>query len=134
MDDQIEQIPKTMETFFGTAGKMVKPSVETVDAWIGKIPKGQLCTIDELRCSIAASFAVERACPASTTKALKILSKEKPDSPYWRVVKKKGELISQFANGIEGHAKKLEVEGFAIDYAKKKPVVKTDPSHFHKFT
>ncbi|VAW45838.1 hypothetical protein MNBD_GAMMA02-742, partial [hydrothermal vent metagenome] len=42
---------------------------------------------------------------------------------YWRVIKKKGELIAKFPNGVEGHALLLQKEGFEIDFSKKNPVV-----------
>ncbi|MCH6259237.1 MGMT family protein [Puniceicoccaceae bacterium K14] len=134
MNDQIEPIPKTMEKFFGTSGKMVKPSSKTLESLIAKIPKGQISTIEDLRSRLAASFGVERACPASTTKALKAISREETNTPYWRVVKKKGELISQLSIGCEGHAQKLEDEGFTIDHSKKSPVVKFNESSLYKFT
>ena len=133
MNDLIEPVPKTMEKFFGTSGNMVKPSIKTVEVHVSAIPKGKLAIIDDLRTKIAETFGVERACPASTTKALKILSTEKPDFPYWRIVKKKSELISQFPGGVDGHAQKLKKEGFSIDYSKKNPTAKVDKKDIYKF-
>ena len=121
--DEIQTIPKTMEKFFGCSGKMVKPSVNTVKAIVKKIRKGKLVTLEQLRDKLACDFGVQTACPASTTKALKVLSKENRPVCYWRVVKKKGELIGGFANGVKGHASLLEQEGFEIDFSKKNPVV-----------
>lgn len=45
-EDEIVNIPKTMERFFGCSGTMLKPSPSTVAALIKKIPKGQLTTLD----------------------------------------------------------------------------------------
>ena len=122
-EDKIEVIPKTMEKFFGCSGKMVKPSTDTVKEVVRKIRKGKLATLEQLREKIASDFGVETACPASTTKALQVLSKESRPVCYWRIVKKKGELISKFPEGVEGHASLLEKEGFEIDFGKKNPVV-----------
>ena len=122
MEDKIEDIPKTMEKFFGCSGKMIKPSEDSVKAIVKKIRKGKVVTLDQLRDKLAMDFNVETACPASTTKALQNLAKE-GSVCYWRVIKKKGELISKFPNGVEGHAKLLEAEGFEIDFSKKTPVV-----------
>ena len=106
--DDIEAIPKTMEKFFGCSGKMVKPSTDTVKAIVKKIRKGKLVTLEQLREKLARDFSVQTACPASTTKALQLLSKEDRPICYWRVIKKKGELITKFPKGVEGHASMLE--------------------------
>jgi len=121
--DKIESIPKTMEKFLGCSGKMVKPSLSSVKNVVKKIRKGKLVTLEILREKLAADFNVQTACPASTTKILQILSKEEHPICYWRVVKKKGELLSKFPDGVEGHAALLEREGFEIDFSKKNPIV-----------
>ena len=123
VQDKIETIPKTMEKFFGCSGKMVKPSQDTVKALIGNIRKGKLITIEQLRNKLASDFSVQSACPASTMKILQLLSKEQKPICYWRVIKKKGELIAKFPNGLDRHASLLKNEGFEIDSTKKNPVV-----------
>lgn len=123
MEDKIEAIPEKMESFFGCSGKMVKPSPESVKSIVQKIPKGRLLTLDQLRASLAKAFSVQTACPAGTTKALQILSKENAPVCFWRVIKKKGELINKYPGGVEGHAKLLEREGFDVDFSKKTPFV-----------
>lgn len=121
--DRIETIPETMEKFLGCSGKMVKPSTDTVKAIVRKIRKGKLVTLEQLREKLAGEFGVQTACPASTAKALQLLSKEDQPVCYWRVIKKKGELIAKFPKGCEGHAALLQNEGFEIDFGKKNPVV-----------
>lgn len=123
MEDKIEAIPASMEKFLGCSGKMVKPSPESVRSVVQKVRNGELLTLGQLRESLAKEFSVQTACPASTTKALQVLSNE--DSPvcYWRVIKQKGELISKYPGGVEGHAGLLEQEGFKVDFGKKTPVV-----------
>ena len=123
MEDKIEAIPKTMEKFLGHSGNMVKPSVETVKTIVKKVRKGKIITLDQLREKMANDFSVQTACPASTTKALQILSKEEKPICYWRVIKKNGELIAKFPKGLEGHAALLESEGFEINYKKRTPTV-----------
>ena len=132
--DGIENIPKTMEKFFGCSGKMVKPSAGTVKAIVKKVRKGKLVTLEQLRAQIASDFGVQTACPASVTKALQLLSKEDKPVCYWRVIKKKGELISKFPKGVEGHAALLKKEGFEIDFSKKNPVVVGYESTLTKLT
>ena len=121
--NKIESIPKTMEKFLGCSGKMVKPSLNSVKNVVKKIRKGKLVTLEILREKLATDFNVQTACPASTTKMLQILSKEEHPICYWRAVKKKGELLSKFPDGVEGHAALLECEGFEIDFSKKNPIV-----------
>ena len=119
----ITDIPLTMEKFLGCSGKMVKPTTDVVKAIVQKVQKGKLVTLEQIREKLAREFSVETACPASTVKALQILSGEEQPVCYWRVIKKKGELISKFPNGIEGHASLLQKEGFEINFRKKNPVV-----------
>lgn len=121
MSDKIEPIPKTMEAFFGCSGDMVKPSTDTVKALVLQIPDGCVVTLDQLREKLAKNFSVQAACPASTTKALKYLSTQDEVVPYWRVIKKNGELLPQFPGSLEGHAELLEKDGFTIDRSGKKP-------------
>ena len=121
--DEITAIPKTMEKFFGCSGEMVKPSPNTVKAIVKKLRKGKLATLEQIREKIARDFGVQTACPASTTKAVQLLSKELRPVCYWRVIKNKGELIAKFPKGVEGHAALLEKEGFEINFSKKNPVV-----------
>jgi alkylated DNA nucleotide flippase Atl1 len=123
LEDIIEAIPKTMEKFFGCSGKMVKPSTATVKALVRKIRKGKVVTLDQLREKLASDFNVQTACPASTTKVLSTLAKEDKPICYWRIVKKKGELIAKFPDGIEGQAALLESEGFEINYKTNPPIL-----------
>lgn len=130
----IEDIPVKMEKFLGCSGKMVKPSAETVKALVKKAHKGKLILVEQLREKLADDFGVQTACPASTTKALLLLSKEDQSICYWRVIKKKGELIAKFPNGVDGHASLLQKEGFEVDFSKKNPVVVGYESKLVKFT
>lgn len=72
---------------------------------------------------------MQAACPVATTKVLKEMSLQASDVSYWRVVKKKGELISKLTGSVEGHAKLLEKDGLIINYSKKTPVVKNYESY-----
>lgn len=133
MEDIVESIPKTMEKFLGCTGKMVKPSPDTVEALVGNIQKGKLATVSQLRERIAHDFKVETACPAATLKALQLISRREKIECFWRVIKGKGELISKFPGGVEGHAELLESEGHKIDFSKKVPVVIGYESKLSKF-
>jgi len=120
---EIADIPVTMEKFLGYSGKMLKPTVDIVRELVIKIEKGKLSTLERIREELASKYNVNTSCPASTLKALQLLSKEEQPVCYWRVIKKNGELISKFPDGVNGHAFLLEEEGFEINFNKKNPVV-----------
>ena len=121
--DEITAIPKTMEKFFGCSGKMIKPCAATVEALLKKIPKGKLATTELIRAKIASDFNVQTTCPAATDKALQAIANDKKRIAYWRVIKKKGELIAKLPGGVEGHATLLKKEGFNINDKGKTPKV-----------
>ncbi len=70
---------------------MLKPSTNTVKAIVRIVRKRKIITLDQLREKLASDFSVQASCPASTIKALQILSKEAKLIGYWRVVKKKNQ-------------------------------------------
>lgn len=114
----IVNIPKTMEKYFGCSGKMLKPSPATVASLVALIPKNQVITLDALRKKLAKKFKTEVACPATTEKSLCVAAIESVANnthlPYWRVLKKHGELIRKLPNGIDGQAALLLKEGHQI--------------------
>jgi 6-O-methylguanine DNA methyltransferase, DNA binding domain len=116
--DAIVNIPKTMEKYFGCSGKMLKPSPTTVASLIQKIPESRVATIDTVCKVLAKKFKTEIACPATTEKSLCLAATESITKntrlPYWRVLKKNGELIRNLPNGVEGHAENLMKEGHKI--------------------
>lgn len=135
--DTIVGIPKTMEKYFGCSGKMLKPSPSTVASLIKTIPKGQVGTIDAVCRKLAKKFKTEIACPARTEKSLCVAATESVAKnthlPYWRVLKKNGELIRKLPNGIEGHAANLIKEGHKIVSTSKSKGVEDFESVLHQF-
>ena len=135
--DTIVNIPKTMEKYFGCSGKMLKPSPNTVASIIKKIPEGRVATIDALCKILAKKFKTEIACPATTEKSLCLAATESVAKntrlPYWRVLKKNGELIRKLPNGIEGHAANLVKEGHKIVSTSKSKALKDFEGVLHHF-
>lgn len=135
--DTIVSIPKTMEKYFGCSGKMLKPSPNTVASLIKKIPEGRVATIDALCKKLAKKFKTEIACPATTEKSLCLAATESVTKntrlPYWRVLKKNGELIRKLPNGIEGHAANLVKEGHKIVSTSKSKSLKDFEGVLHHF-
>ena len=135
--DTIVSIPKTMEQYFGCSGKMLKPSPTTVALLIMKIPEGRVVTIDAVCKKLAREFKTEIACPATTEKSLCLAATESVTEntrlPYWRVLKKNGELIRKLPNGGEGHAANLMKEGHKIVSTSKSKGLKDFESVLHQF-
>ncbi len=122
--DVIVTIEKHRERYFGGAGKMLLPCPATVAAQIRRIPEHQLMSKDLLQAKLAEQFQVLVACPFATKKALQAIAQDtRQPAPYWRVIKKNGELFSYFPGGVEGHADRLRQEGFTIDTTGKAPRV-----------
>lgn len=122
--DEIAVISPEREKYFGCSGKMLLPSVATVEAMIRRIPQRKLITVDGLRRALAAQFNVEVTCPAATQQALRAIAKRPAGGvAYWRVVKRNGELISIFPGGVAGHAARLGSEGLDVDTRGKAPRV-----------
>ncbi len=135
--DAIVNIPKTMEKYFGCSGKMLKPSPNTVASLVKKIPEGRVVTINVLCEMLAKKFKTEIACPATTEKSLCLAATESVVKhtrlPYWRVLKKNGELIRKLPDGIEGHAANLMKEGHKIVATSKSKGLKDFESVLHQF-
>jgi alkylated DNA nucleotide flippase Atl1 len=124
-EDIIVDISPERERFFGCSGRMLKPSLATVEALVKQIPMGKLVTTDALRAELAHRFQVEVTCPSDTQKALRALaSSTSGRTAFWRVVKKNGEFMSIFPGGIQAQAARLKAEGLEIDTTRKAPRVK----------
>jgi hypothetical protein len=122
--DVIVAIEKHREHYFGGAGKMLIPCPATVAAQIRRIPDHQLMSKELLQKKLAEQFNVQVTCPFATKKALQAIAQDANQSvPYWRMIKKNGELFSYFPGGVEGHANCLRQEGFTIDTTGKVPRV-----------
>ena len=122
--DVIVPIANHREHYFGGAGKMLIPCPATVAAQIQRIPEHQLMSKEFLQAKLAEQFQVQVTCPFATKKALQAIAQDgRQSAPYWRVIKKNGELFSYFPGGVEGHAGCLRKEGFTIDTTGKVPKV-----------
>ena len=133
--DVIVDIEKHRERYFGGPGKMLLPCPATVAAQIRRIPQHQLLSKDLLQAMLAEQFKVQVTCPFTTKKALQAIAQDTSQPvPYWRVIKKNGELLPYFPGGIEGHANCLRQEGFTIDTTGKVPRIQHFKEHLVRFT
>jgi alkylated DNA nucleotide flippase Atl1 len=104
---------------FGAATLAI-PAPRDVDALMRTVPKGRVTTINELRAAVAKKHKVEAGCPITTGIFSCIAARaadealgagEKDTTPYWRTLKKDGELNPKFPGGVPALEKKLAAEG-----------------------
>ena len=104
-------------------GTMVIPSPGEVDALMRRVPAGKLTTIDQIRAELARQYGVTIACPLTTGifawiaahAAEEAVSGEiKPVTPYWRVLKARGELNPKYPGGLKRLQVLLEAEGHKL--------------------
>ena len=118
-EDLIVDIPPERVKFFGTTGKMLLPSVATVEALIAQIPASRLLTTTQLRQKLTAQFNVQGTCPMTTRKALKTIAQDASSiAPFWRVINQDGGLISVFPGGKTAQAARLQAEEKEIELGK----------------
>ena len=113
-------------------GKMVIPSPRDVDALMHKVPKGKLTTTNELRNALAKKYHADFTCPLTTgiftwiaagaAEEEKAAGK-KNTTPYWRTLKKDGEVNSKYPGGVAAQRKLLVSEGHSVVTEGKKILV-----------
>lgn len=135
---KIEPIPAHAPKAWGK-GRLVIPAPRQVDALMRKVPKGKLTTIDDLRAALAAEHGVQVTCPATTGIFAWIAAHAAEEdladgrqrvTPYWRTLKKDGEVNPKYPGGVEAVRAKLAAEGhetiakgkrvLVVDYARKR--------------
>jgi len=82
-----------------------------------------LITIDEIRSQLAKKDNADVCCPLTTgifiTVSAATSQEDKAEgksiyTPYWRTLKKKGEVNAKFPGGIGMHKQLLEAEGHTV--------------------
>ena len=98
------------------------PAPREIDALMRTVPKGRVTTLNELRTAVARRHGAEAACPITTGifswiaahAAEEGRTAGAPDAtltPYWRTLKKDGELNPKFPGGVAGVRRRLAAEG-----------------------
>ncbi|MDP6504435.1 MAG: MGMT family protein [Planctomycetota bacterium] len=113
-------------------GVMVIPAPRQVDAVMKKVRKGKLVTFDQIREAIARNNDADFACPLTTGIFAWIASHaaaeqrdagKKRITPYWRTLKKGGELNPKYPGGVDAMRELLEAEGHTVIQKGKKWLV-----------
>ncbi len=91
-----------------------------VDALMQRVPRGRVTTINSLRTALARRHRAETACPITTGIFAWIAAHAAEESaaagvkkitPWWRTLKKDGELNSKYPGGLPAQRKRLTAEG-----------------------
>ena len=123
---KIVDIPEKWTKNIGQ-GKMIILTPMIIDAFIKKIPRGRLTTINHIRSHFAREYNVDMACPITTGIFSWISAwaseerKEqgsKDETPWWRVLKEGGKLNPKYPGSVVQHASLLEKEGHLITKGK----------------
>ena len=110
-------------------GTMAIASPIEIDAIMKQVPKGKLITINEIRKKVAAKHQADVGCPITTGIFAWISAYaaeedkaegKKRITPYWRTLKKGGEINGKYPGGVEAQIKMLEAEGFDVIFKGKK--------------
>jgi hypothetical protein len=128
---RVERITEKMSKRWG-AGTVVIPAPREVDEIMRKVLKGKLTTINEIRSALARKHKATIGCPITTgifawvaaNAAEEQKQKGEEDiTPYWRTLKKDGEVNEKYPGGVETQRKLLEREGHKVIQKGKKHVV-----------
>ena len=113
--------PKTVARFGGT--RMAVAPATDYDTIMKKIPKGKLITSSEIRNVIAKKYKADYTCQLTAGIFINIAANasrerecqgSKDLTPYWRTLKKDGELNEKYPDGTDAQQKFLESEGHEI--------------------
>jgi alkylated DNA nucleotide flippase Atl1 len=111
---------------------MAIPSPIEVNEVMAQVPKGELITIDEICRTIARKHKADIGCPltcgifswiAAHAAAEEAAEGKKKIIPYWRTLKKGGEINSKYPGGVKDQKKRLESEGHRVIQKGRKYVV-----------
>ena len=101
----------------------VIPSPLEVDGLMRRVRKGRLTTIDRMREALAKRHGATIACPITTgifawiaahAAEEGLVAGKKVVTPYWRTLKRGGELNAKYPGGVEVLAKRLQGEGHRV--------------------
>ena len=119
--------PKAIARYGGTK-LLIAPPI-AYDELMRKVPAGKLITSDRIRAYLATQFGADNTCPLTAGIFINIaakatLERETDETPFWRTLKKDGELNEKYPEGIEGQKRLLEMEGHTVIQKGKRYFVK----------
>lgn len=109
--------PKSIARYGGTKLLIAPPLA--YDEIMKKVPEGQVITSDYIRSYLSKKYGADNTCPLTAGIFINIaahasVERGGDETPYWRTLKKDGELNEKYPEGIEGHKFHLEMEGHTV--------------------
>ena len=104
-------------------GTCAIPSPREIDSLMRRVPRGKVVTTNELRAAVARRHQATIGCPLTTGIFAWIAAHaaeeaaeagEHAITPYWRTLRKGGELNPKFPGGIPALTVRLEAEGHTV--------------------
>jgi len=106
-------------TRYGGARMLIAPPIE-YDTLMKSIPYGKLITTDRLRDHLAKKHDADFTCPLTAGIFVNVAAHASierggtDETPWWRTLKKDGELNEKYPGGIDGQKLRLEMEGHTV--------------------
>lgn len=109
--------PKAISIFGGTK-LLIAPPLAYHEI-MKKVPEGFVITSDYIRAYLAKKYGAHNTCPMTAGIFINIVAHASVERgvdmvPYWRTLKKDGELNEKYPDGIDGQKLHLEMEGHKI--------------------
>ena len=119
--------PQAVMRYGGT--KMLIAPPLAYDEILRKVPYGNVITSCYIRNYLAKKHDADYTCPLTAGIFINIVAKASAErgtdeTPYWRTLKKDGELNEKYPDGIDGQKMLLEMEGHTIIQKGKRYFVK----------
>lgn len=118
----VTDVSDKMSKRWGT-GKMLIPAPLEVDEIMRSVRKGKLITINEIRTRLASKHRADFTCPITTGIFAWIAAHAAEEAerdgkrrftPYWRTLKKGGEINPKYPGGVANIKARLEAEGHVV--------------------
>lgn len=109
--------PKAIHLYGGTKLLIAPPLA--YDEIMKKVPEGKVITSDYIRSYLAKKHKADNTCPLTAGIFINIAAHASAErgmdgTPYWRTLKKDGELNEKYPDGIGGQKLRLEAEGHTV--------------------
>jgi hypothetical protein len=119
--------PREISMYGGTKLLIAPPLA--YDKIMKQVPEGKLITSDYIRSYLAKKHGADNTCPLTAGIFINIAAKASDErgideTPYWRTLKKDGELNEKYPEGIDGQRFRLEMEGHTVIQKGKRYFVK----------
>lgn len=122
---KVVKVPDKMNGKWGlrVGDTMLIPAPAEVDEVMKRVPAGKLITIDQIRGLLARKHGTTTSCPLTTGIFVSIAAHaaeeeraegKKDITPYWRTLKKDGEINSKYPGGLAAQKRLLEKEGHKV--------------------